>query len=334
MNLSFHKIFRDYQEIAVRYDEKHQAVWCYFNPAPRPCFSTVMLTELRQMQQAIMDFFETEKTKKEPRLRYLVVCSQVPGIFNLGGDLALFINLIKKREKKQLLEYAMKCIDTVYLNSVSMHLPMTTISLVEGTALGGGFETALSSNVLLATRDAEMGFPEIRFNLFPGMGAFNLIARLAGIAVANKLISGGKIYTGKELYALGLVNQLIESETPLESVERFIRKHRRSANGHRALQLVRQQYHPLEFQELVDATKIWVDAALCLTDKDLKMMGQLVKAQQTKVTPDKYETKRVIRTKQDRRIASHISSFPLANCLGKTILSERRHNPDRRHLKK
>ena len=55
----------------------------------------------------------------------------------------------------------------------SFNLPFTTISLVQGDALGGGFEAALCGDIIIAEKQARFGFPEVLFNLFPGMGAYN-----------------------------------------------------------------------------------------------------------------------------------------------------------------
>ena len=57
----------------------------------------------------------------------------------------------------------------MYGNSAAFHTPLITIALVQGDALGGGFECALSFDVLIAERSAKMGLPEVLFNLFPGM---------------------------------------------------------------------------------------------------------------------------------------------------------------------
>lgn len=328
MNSNFFKIFCDYQEVSVRYDVQHQAVWCYYNPAPRPCFSAKMLQELRQVQQSIIDYFNTLKAGSEFSIRYVVLHSQVPGIFNLGGDLALFSKLIKERNRPQLLNYAKQCVDICYLNAVNLHLPLTTISLVEGVALGGGFESALSSNVLIATEDAEMGFPEIRFNLFPGMGAYSLLARICGMSTAEKIITSGAIYSGRKLYEMGIVNHLAETGNGPESVKKFIRQHQRSGNAHRALQQVRQRYHPINYLELADITEIWVEAALRLEDKDLRLMDRLVKAQAKKITQQ--QKRSLLRTKQDRRFVVEGITFPMADWSGETIMFDRRNNQDRR----
>lgn len=332
MNRDFFKIFREYKEISIRYDVQHRAIWCYYNPTPRPCFSPTVLKEARQIQQSVIDYFKSGGADSESPIRYLVQASQVPGIFNLGGDLSLFTKLIKERNRQQLLEYSKQCIEICYLNATNLNLPLTTISLVEGVALGGGFESALSSNILVATENAEMGFPEIRFNLFPGMGAYSLLARITGMATAEKMIASGSIYGGRILYDMGIVNHLAETGKGQESVEKFIQQHQRSSNGRQALQQVRQRCHPIDYQELSDITEIWVDAALRLKDKDLRMMDRLVKAQLAKVTPNKQKKKTLLRTKQDRRFSLDAVTFPLTGWSGETIMLDRRNNQDRRLL--
>lgn len=332
MNREFYKIFCNYQEISVRYDVHHRAIWCYCNPAPRPCFSSKLLEEIRQVQLSIIDYFNTRKTGSESLVRYQIYCSQVPGVFNLGGDLGLFVKLIKDKDRQQLSDYAKQCIKLCYFNAVNLFLPLTTITLVEGAALGGGFEMALSSNVLIATENAEMGFPEIRFNLFPGMGAYSFLARLCGVATAERMITSGAIYSAKELYDMGIVQHLAKTGNGQESVNKFIRQHKRLNNGRLALQEVRQRYHPINYQELADITEIWVDAALRLENKDLRMMDRLVKAQFLKMS--KLKRGSLLRAKQDRRFTGKEVAFPLKDWSGVTIPSDRRKNIDRRLLDK
>jgi len=328
VNQDFFGIFEGYRELSLRYDVQHQTIWCYYNPIPRPCFTLVLLKDIRRMYQRIIDYYNTRKEGQEFPIRYLVMNSQIPGIFNLGGDLALFVKLIKEKNRKQLYKYANLCVELTYLNFVNLHLPLTTISLVEGLALGGGFESALASNVLIATENAEMGFPEIRFNLFPGMGAYNFLARTCGIAIAEKMITSGVTYGAKTLHKMGIVHLLVNADEGMASVEKYIRQHQRSGNGRRALQQVRQRYHPIDFKEFTDVIEIWADAALRLESKDLQLMERLVKAQLTKIS--KQTSRSLIRTKQDRRFMTEKDSFPLVDWSGEMIMFDRRKKPDRR----
>lgn len=109
-----------------------------------------------------------------------------PGVFNLGGQLALFRKLIDQKDRASLLRYATKCIDVIFPRICRFDSPLCTITLIQGDALGGGFEAALASDIVIAERHCQMGFPEILFNLFPGMGAYSLVARKVGTARAEK----------------------------------------------------------------------------------------------------------------------------------------------------
>lgn len=328
MDKIFIKIFSDYKEITLRYAPKYRAIWCYYNPTGRPCFSLTMLKELRQLQQRIMDYFTNKDKKTESLIDYQVLHSQICGVFSFGGDLDLFSKLIKEQNREELLAYALRCVDICYLNAVNLHQPITTISFVDGSALGGGFESALSSNVLIATDNSQMGFPEIRFNLFPGMGAYSLLARSCGIKIAEKMISSGEMYSANQLFDMGIVHRLSNVGKGAECVEEFIRHHRQRSNGYRATQQARQRYQPIEYQELADITEIWVAAALGLKKKDLRLIDKLVKTQNTKISSKNKNSR--LRTYQDRRLTQRSSIFPLTDWSENVIIKDRRINPDRR----
>jgi DSF synthase len=156
---------------------------------------------------------------------------------------------------------------------------MTTISLVQGEALGGGFETALSSNVIIAERRARMGMPEILFNLFPGMGAYSLLGRRIGMKRAEDMILSGRIYTAQELHEMGVVDLLVEDGAGEAGVRDFVRRNARHRNGMQAMFSCRQHFQRVTYEEMLNITHIWVDAALRLEEKDLKLMSRLVRSQ-------------------------------------------------------
>ena len=126
-------------------------------------------------------------------MRWLVWGSRSPGIWNLGGDLALFTRLIRAGAEDELRNYAHACVDAVYQNLTKMGLPLLTIALVQGDALGGGFESVLTNDVIIVERGSRMGLPEVLFNTFPGMGAYSLLSRRIGGARATQLILSGKL---------------------------------------------------------------------------------------------------------------------------------------------
>lgn len=325
MSQEFRNIFKERSELSVRYDTENAAVWCYFNPKDRPRYSLKMLNETLELQQTIIEYFEKSDMSPEYPIRYIVVASQSNNIFNYGGDLNHFSNMIENKDRDGLLEYAQLCIENVYLTALNLNLPITIISLVQGAALGGGFELALSTAVIIAEEKATMGFPEIRFNLFPGMGAYSFLARMHGIQVAEEIITSGKIYTAEELHKIGIVNQLVKDGTGIEKAKQFMRKHSRHFNARQALQKVQQRYSRLSYDEMMDITEIWVDTALNLTDSDLKIMKRLVSAQNSK-NINNYK----VRTHQDRRIDLGDIQFPLVDTNNHIIVEDRRKSDKRR----
>ncbi len=324
-------ILKNYEQLNIRYDPDQGSLWCYMNPQPRPCITPTLLSELKQLQQSIFDSFESPQFSALYPINYIITASQVPNTFNLGGDLNLFAEYILNKDRDHLLQYATSCIDILYNNAVNMHRPLTTISLVEGSALGGGFEAALSSNILIAERSAELGLPEILFNLFPGMGAYSLLARRIGIVEAERMITSGKVYRADELYEIGVVDVLAEDGEGKQTVSQYIKQHSRSSNGLRAINAARQRFSPISYDELLDITKIWVEAALNLTKREIRIMERLVFAQdrRRKKTATDSGRNRVLRTKQDRRVLNAVK-LPFIDNQGLSIKHDRRKASDRR----
>ncbi len=281
MNTLTHTDFNSasrHSQLEIEYNEQQETLWCYMNPRPRACFNRELLDSIRQLQNAIHQPDAHTSVFNDQHIAYLVLASRVDGVFNLGGDLNLFQALIKQKDRDGLHAYARACIDVLY-NTINLPLDITTISLVQGSALGGGFEAALSSSVLIAERSAELGLPEILFNLFPGMGAYSLLARRIGPRLAERLITSGKLYRAEELYEMGVVDVLAEDGQGQKAAENYIRQHRRSRNGLQAIERVRQFYDPVTYEELAGITDIWVDAACHLSERNLRMMNKLVSAQ-------------------------------------------------------
>jgi len=267
--------------VETRFDVEYGVYWAFMNPQGRPCFKVQLLEELRGYIDSIVDTnCRISHGGENYRINYGVLASKLPGVFNLGGDLVLFRSAISARDRGQLIRYGEKCVDNLYPWHRNCDLPMTTFSLVQGDALGGGFEAALSATVMVAEESARMGFPEILFNLFPGMGAYSFLSRKIGRRAAEEMITSGTIYSARQLYDMGVVDVITPDGTGEAAIYSYIRKHAKSANGRRAFERARTEIAPITRKELMQVVEIWADAALRLQDRDLRMMERLVRAQQ------------------------------------------------------
>jgi len=273
--------YRTYRQLEARYEADYGIMWYFMDPKPRPCFNPELLKELKKFVDSLQYFFNMVRPQQENgSLRYTVFASKNKGVFNLGGDLELILRMARDRNKEGLQKYAGACIDVVHSGMVNHNVPVTTISLVQGDAMGGGFEAAMCNNVVIAEKSARFGFPEVLFNLFPGMGAHKLLARRLDPGHAEKMISNGRIYGATELHSMGLVDVLVEDGEGENAVYRFVREHSRRRNAYQSLLRVRNRIHPVSYAELMEIAEIWVDAAMQLGERDLRLIERLLRAQE------------------------------------------------------
>jgi DSF synthase len=268
-----------HEQLDVVWNRDEGTAWVQWNPLPRPCFNPGLLSEIQDLPVRLpAGEINAEAERGKPC--FMVVGSKSAATFNLGGDLALFRQLIRARDRDGLEAYALACIDAVYIAHTAARLPMTSIALVQGTALGGGMEAALACHVIVAERGVQMGLPEVMFNLFPGMGAYSFLSRRLGHAETERVILSGRTWRAEELHELGIVDILAEPGEGEQAVQKYIAERRhRSPNAMVALQAVRQAVNPVRYEELEQVTQAWVDAAMRLNDRDLKIMDRLVRSQ-------------------------------------------------------
>ena len=266
----------DLAELDILYQAESAALWTFMRPAGRPSFTPPMLRDFEEWQRLIAENFGPGQVP----LRYLVLGSRAPGVFCFGGDLQLFERLIRSGDRDGLMRYGYRCVQILHRNMHALDLPMLTVGLVQGAALGGGFEALLSFDYIIAERDATFGLPEILFGLFPGMGAHAILSRKLGSAMADRLIVSNHTYTAQEMYDLGLVHYLAENGEGLAACEDFIRKSERRhpglVNARKAIRVT----NPIGLSELKRIVDLWADAALQLSDSDLKIMNRLTRAQE------------------------------------------------------
>ncbi|HEV8644751.1 MAG TPA: crotonase/enoyl-CoA hydratase family protein [Burkholderiales bacterium] len=268
------------EQLSAFFDREQHAMWLRWSPIPRPNFNPDLLRDLGRYCRFITHTGgEVDCGGESAPVEYAILASKVPGVFNLGGDLSLFTRLIDNQDRDGLLGYGKACVDVLYRNYIGHELPITTISLIQGECLGGGFEAALSSDVLVAERQARFGFPEILFNLFPGMGAYSFLERKVGKRATENLITSGKMYSADDMLAMGVVDQVVDQGRGEAEIAGFIRSRSRSRNAMAGVAAARRRVHKLDYEELIGVVEVWVDTALNLSHRDLKLMQRLVSRQ-------------------------------------------------------
>lgn len=265
-----------YHNLSIFRDADGAALYFGMNVVPRPCYTWDLVNDIIHFQNTLV---KTSHDMEQPLC--VVWASTTPGVFSLGGDLTLFQSLIESRDRKTLARYAEDCVTGLFNH---MTLPnVVTVSLLEGDALGAGLETALSSDVVIAERGIRCGFPEVLFNLVPGHGALHLLARRIGTKAAERLIREGNVLTSEQLYELGLVDILVEKTDGRRAVRQLIEDNRKTWNAFSALKHIKRHCMPITKEALFASANIWVDAAMRLSKRDLRMMAHLIRRQEKRI---------------------------------------------------
>lgn len=238
---------------------------------PIQCYSLAAMAELQQMLADI--------SANPGLVRHFVMTSDVPRVFNFGGDLALFVLLVRARDLESLRMYGRRCVDLVWWMENAASQGIHTTVLVQGDTLGGGLESVLPFHRVIFERSAQAGFPEVLFNLFPGMGAWNFTIRKAGFAVANEMVLSGRLYTAEQLYRRGLVDLVVEDGDGEAAIDRVVRAVDPRLRGTLAALQAQRTAAPITHESLMTIVEQWATTALTLTDRDLRLMERLARAQ-------------------------------------------------------
>lgn len=269
----------EFETVDVEYDAASQAVWMHYKESAPPYYSLQTIADVASVGECLQLLFDSPAINEFP-VRYFVMASRRPGVFKLGGDLAMFAEAIQDSEREKLRVYAHACVSAMHSLFNAFNLPIVTLSVITGQALGGGLEAALAEDYVLADEAATLGVPEVAFNTFPGMGAVSLLARRLGNAAAEEVISSGRTFTGRQAYDMGLVDLVAgEGEARKAATEWMLDGGAERFERRRQIAGLRRRFFPVSHEELVRITDIWVDCSCDVTSRDIRHMQKLAAAQ-------------------------------------------------------
>ena len=267
-------------QIETQFDISNATVWSKMMFDGRAAYNPRLLDDFHKMHRNIRHL----KKEMPDQFKFLVLQSSHPDFFCLGGDLGHFSKCIEDQDRDSLFDYGLSSIQVLHKTWKITFQNVISIAHVAGDALGGGFESILSFDIICAEKGSKFGFPEHLFGLFPGMGAITLLGRKIGFAKAEQLVRTGKTLDAEDLYEMGVVQILSEPGEGRRDIQKFIK---RNINRHQAavsLHLALKRADRVSFDELEDIVTLWTDAAMQITPKELKTMQRLVAAQTNKVS--------------------------------------------------
>lgn len=169
-------------------------------PEMRNAFNTKMVERLLSIFQSITH---------NAQIHVVILTSSDPMSFCSGADLKERRGMSDEewQMQHQLFENMMYALED---------LPQATIAVVNGFVLAGGFELALNCDLIIASKNAKFGLPEVTRGIMPGCGGARLLPQRVGLHIAKEWLFTGKIVDAQEAYHAGLLNKLVK-DTELQS---------------------------------------------------------------------------------------------------------------------
>ena len=184
----------DHQLAKLTFDLKHQSI------------NKLNVATLIELQQAIAAVSSNGSIKG-------LMLASAKATFIVGADITEFLNFFGI-EEQALIDANMQVNSTF---SCLEDLPMPTVSLINGLALGGGFELCLSTDYRIMTPDAKVGLPEVKLGIFPGWGGTVRLPRLIGLDNAIEWICGANEKKSAEALKDGAVDAIVANDQLLEA---------------------------------------------------------------------------------------------------------------------
>lgn len=169
-----------------------------------PCneIGSVALEELEKFATALQAF--------EDQAHAVIIYSELKSGFCAGADLRELYERSQPMEKQAAARGVRDFLERIHrvMNAIDAS-PLTTIAAVHGVTFGGGFELALTCDLIVADKMARFCFPEVRLGLIPGFGGIPRLKRDLGNAVVRDLLLTGRSFNATKAQQIGLVSQLV-----------------------------------------------------------------------------------------------------------------------------
>ncbi len=203
-----------FQNISLQHQNTHSLI-TITRPKQLNALNKQTIEELNTALLALQDRNET---------RVVIITGAGEKAFVAGADIKEFADFDVAQGKELAAEGQRKLFDLV------ANFPKPVIGAVNGFALGGGLELAMSCHIRLASTNAKMGLPETSLGVIPGYGGTQRLARLIGQGRAYELIFTAGMVDAQKAYEMGLVNHVYTPEELLDAAAKMAGKIARNSS--------------------------------------------------------------------------------------------------------
>src|SRR5712691_12247048 len=193
---------KDYKGNSLSWHVADGVIELALDRAPANEIGLAMLDDLERFAAALPEL--------ESRVSALLLYSKQSAGFSAGADLRELYTLAQQMDAASSAKGVREFLERIHavLNRLDMS-PLITIAAVHGVCFGGGFELALTCDLLVTDKMARFCFPELRLGLIPGFGGIPRLKRDLGNSVVRDLLLTGRSFNATKMQSVGLVSQVV-----------------------------------------------------------------------------------------------------------------------------
>jgi DSF synthase len=242
------------------------------SPAPRACVTREVLDGVH----IALGWIRAANADGADRIRHVILTSDTPGVFSLGGDLDHFAACIRNGDRATMLKYALDCVHMGHVFNTGFEGTISTTSVVRGMALGGGLEGAACCQTIICEEGSTLQLPEIKFGMFPGMGAISYLTRRAPAQQVRRMVETGEPVDLAEALSVGMIDALTPAGAGMAAAHQRNEALGQGFHARMATRYALALAQGPSLAELEAIARSWVDVAFKIDPRDIRLMQRLV----------------------------------------------------------
>jgi DSF synthase len=257
--------------VKFEYHRDRKTAVIILSPTPRACVTRKVLDGVH----VALAWIRAANADGADLIRHLILTSDTPGVFSLGGDLDHFADCIRRGDRETMLKYALDCVHMGHVFNTGFEGTVSTTSVVKGMALGGGLEGAACCQTIICEEGSTLQLPEIKFGMFPGMGAISYLTRRAPAQDVRRMVETGEPADLDAARRSGLIDALTPKGAGMAAAFQMNAALAQGFHARMATRYALALAQGPSLAELETIARSWVDVAFKIDLRDIKLMLRL-----------------------------------------------------------
>jgi DSF synthase len=272
---------RPSRHVGFEYLHDRRTAIVILSPSPRACVTREVLDGVH----VALTWIRAANADGADCVRHVILTSDTPGVFSLGGDLDHFADCIQRGDRETMLKYALDCVHMGHVFNTGFAGTVSTTSVVKGLALGGGLEGAACCQTIICEEGSVLQLPEIKFGMFPGMGAISYLTRRAPAQDVRRMVETGEAVDLDAALSIGMIDDLTPKGAGMAAAHQRNERLAQGFHGRMATRYAMALAQGPSLHELETIARSWVDVAFKIDPRDIRLMQRLAGQQLRFATP-------------------------------------------------